>query len=219
MEKTRLQVNKTSLQQGSWEPLWVLVGGKNSWEERLPEGILLLPGRSCRLAGGPEALRVPWWAQASLGSHPPWKQGCRAERKVVAAGPGELVPLPHREKEELRMPGPGQAGIITSEGVVTSWKGCGQGPTTLLEKVTQTCLTPYSEELQWNYPGSPVPAASIHGLRWPGDLQDPFQTPLRVPLIPHATVLTFLPPWSTPTPVPPRFPPLSASCCSCPSMV
>lgn len=83
--------------------------------------------------------------------------GLKGRGKYLPAGPGELVSTPYREKEELRTPGTGHAGIVTREGVVTNWKaGCGQSPTTLLAKVTQTCLTSHSEQLQLNCPGSPA---------------------------------------------------------------
>lgn len=55
---------------------------------------------------------------------------------------------------------PGHAGIIAREGVVMSWKGYGQCPTTLLTKVTQTCLIPHSKQSQLSHPGCQVPASS-----------------------------------------------------------
>lgn len=42
-------------------------------------------------------------------------------------------------------------------------EGCGQSPTTLLAKVTQTCLTSHSEQLPLNCPGSP---ASMGSSNW-----------------------------------------------------
>lgn len=66
-----------------------------------------------------------------------------------------------------------------------SWKGCGQGPSTLLSKVTETCLTPHSEQLQLSCPDSPEPASSIHGLQRLADLQDSFQTLRGGPCPPH----------------------------------
>lgn len=41
-----------------------------------------------------------------------------------------------------------------------SWKGYGQCPTTLLTKVTQTCLIPHSKQPQLSHPGYRVPASN-----------------------------------------------------------
>ena len=89
-------------------------------------------------------------------------------------------------------------GSLPDQGVVMSWKGCGQCPMTLLAKVTQTCLTPHSEQPQLSQPGCTVPASRIYGSSnwltsrtlirlWAGPLSTPPQ---------HTIMPGFLLPWS-----------------------
>lgn len=105
---------------------------------------------------------MTWWPHGRPGSHLPWKQSWRAERKGVPAGPGEPGPPPYGGTGAVHARARPAWGH-TREGEVTGCEGCGQRPDTSLAKVTQTCLTPCSEQPLLSCPGSPAPVASILG--------------------------------------------------------
>ena len=111
-------------------------------------------------------------------------------------------------------------GSLPEKGVATSGKGGGQRPTTLFVKVTQTCLTPHSEQLQLNHPGSRVPASSIRGLQRSGDLWDPVEILCRGPLLPTwrraylPPTLALHPSLSFPRPLPASHSPGNLPCSS-----